>query len=201
MKFLVPLLALTTLALAQEVEPVPAEKTLAIATKLTATLGTPGDAPLAVEVNTEKAVAIKAGPGGLLAMPDKKLTAETLAAAGKEQLPLGQLWMHKMVPEIQHAPAPASKLRTVTVNDGNDDARAEVYYLGVAKAASGGLELSLFGKDKTALVTVPLAKTDAAANATPFALDGHKDGDHSGTLVITIFGSYKADVTVTRPAE
>jgi hypothetical protein len=35
----------------------------------------------------------------------------------------------------------------------------------------------------------------------PIALDGRKEGENSGVLVVTIFGSYKADITVTKPRE
>ena len=204
MKSLLSILALaslSTLVIADEVEAVPADRTQNIARKVTATLGTPTDAAIAVDVDIDKAVAIKAGEAGLLATPDKKLTAEGLAAAGKEATPLGQLWMHKVVPAVQGAAPGPDKLRSVTVKGENEDAQAEVYYLGVAKSDAGALELSLFAKDKTALVKVPLVKTDAAANNTPIALNGHKDGDNTGTLVITVFGSYKADVTVTKPRE
>jgi hypothetical protein len=41
--------------------------------------------------------------------------------------------------------------------------------------------------------------TDAAANGVPIALDGHKEGENSGVLVVTIFGSYNAAITVTKP--
>lgn len=204
MKLLAPVLALVTLtsfALADEVEPVPEGKTLAIARLLISVLGAPTDAPLSTDVDAEKAVAIQAGQAGLLAMPDKKLTAEALSASTKDPVVLGQLWMHKVVPAVDKAAPAPEKLRTLTVHGDNEDADAEVYYLGVAKGESGALELSLFGKDKTPLVKVPLVKTDAAASATPIALNGRKDDDHTGTLVITVFGSYKADVTVTRPRE
>ncbi len=201
MKLLIPLFALATVSLAQEIESVPQEKALAIARKLITTLGTPADAPVATDVDTDKAVSLKAGQAGLLAMPDKKLTSEALAAAGKEPLVIGQLWMHKVVPAVQKTAPSPDKLRSITVDDGDKQARAEVYFLSAAKTEAGTLELSLFSKDKTALVKVPLTKTDATASTTPLALSGAKDDDNTGTLTITVFGSYKADVTVTRPQE
>lgn len=35
----------------------------------------------------------------------------------------------------------------------------------------------------------------------PVTLDGHKEGENTGVLVVTVFGAYKADVTVTKPRE
>jgi hypothetical protein len=201
MKFIVPFLALTILLRAQEVEPVPAEHTAGIAAKLLEVLGKPADAPLATEVDADKAVAIKAGKAGMLAMPDKKLSPATLDGAGKDPVAVGQLWMHLVVPQVDKTAPDPDKLRTLTVGDGEKEAKVELYYLAVTKTEAGALELSLFAKDKTPLVKVPLAKTDAAATATPIALDGHKDTDTTGLLVISLFGSYKADLTVTKPRE
>jgi len=39
------------------------------------------------------------------------------------------------------------------------------------------------------------------ATSIPIALDGHKESENTGVLVITVFGSYKADVRVTKPRE
>jgi hypothetical protein len=71
MKSIIALLALAPLALAQEIETVPQERALTIARQLIATLGAPADAPVATDVDTAKAIALKAGKAGLLAMPDR----------------------------------------------------------------------------------------------------------------------------------
>jgi hypothetical protein len=201
-KLLPALLILTALATAQNIEQVPAEKALKIARKITAALGSPADAPFAVDADVEKPAAIKgSGETGLLALPDKKLTPEVLAAAGKEITAIGHLWMRNVVPAVNNGAPDPAKLRTVGVTEDEKEVKVEVYYLGVAKTDAGALELGLYGKDKEPLVKVPFVKTDAAASSTPIALDGHKEGEHTGVLVITVFGSYKADVVVTKPRE
>jgi hypothetical protein len=201
MKTIIALLALTVFATAQDIEPVPAEKIAGIADKLTAVLGSPKDAPFATETDKDKAAGLHAGKAGLLVMPEKKLTAEGLAAVSKEPVAIGQLWMHQVVPAVQNAAPTNDKLRSFTISEGDKDARVDLYYLGATKSETGALELSLFAKDKTPLVKVPLVKTDAAANTTPVALAAHKEGENTGVLVITLFGSYKADVTITKPQE
>ncbi len=200
-----PVLALAsmvTVACAQEIEPVAQDHAIAIARKLTTTLGTPADAPIATEVDVEKATGIKGGSkAGLLAMPDKRLSAESLAATGKDPVAVGHLWMRLVVPSVGNAAPAPDKLRTLTISDGQEDAKVELYYLAATKSEKGELELSLLCKDKTPLVKVPLVKTDAAANSTPIALAGHKEGENTGVLVVTVFGTYKADITVTKPRE
>lgn len=202
MKYLPVLLLLATCAIAEEIQPMPAEQAGKIARKVAAALGAPADAPFAVDGDADKSAGIKAsGETGLLAIPDRKLTAESVANAGKVVSALGQLWMRNVVPAVSNAAASPAQLRTVTVRDGDQEAKVEVYFLGITKNDAGTLELGLYAKDKEPLVKVPLVKTDAPASAAPIALDGHKEGESTGVLVVTVFGSYKADVTVTKPRE
>ena len=202
MKLLPVLVLISTFAVAQEIRQVPAEEAVKIARKITETLGSPGDAPFSVDADVEKSAGIRAnGDTGLLAIPDRKLTTEVLANAGGTASALGQLWMRNVVPSVNNAAPDPAKLRTVTVRDGDQEAKVEVYYLGITKADGGAVELGLYAKDREPLVRVPLVKTDAAASAVPIALDGRKEGENTGVLVVTIFGSYKADITVTKPRE
>ena len=201
-KFIPALLVIATSVFAQEIQQVPAEQAGKIARKVTAALGSPSDAPFAVEPDLEKPAGIKAsGETGLLALPDKKLKPESLAAAGKEVTPLGHLWMRNIVLAVNNSAPDPAKLRTVGVADGEKEVKVDVYYLSVTKGDADALDLGLYGKGKEPLVKVPLVKTDAAASSTPIALDGHKEGGNTGVLVITVFGSHKADVTVTKPRE
>jgi hypothetical protein len=109
--------------------------------------------------------------------------------------------MRNVVPMAGGTAPEAMKLRTIPVSDGEKEVKVEVYYLGVTKTDAGALELGLYTKAKEPLVTAPLVKTDAAASTTPIAIDGHKESDNTGALVVTVFGSYKADFSVTRPRE
>ncbi len=202
MKFLPAIFLIATCAVAQEIQQMPAEQVAKIARKVVATLGSPSDAPFSVDADVEKSAGIKAsGETGLLAIPERKLTAEIVANAGKEVTALGQLWMRNVVPAVSGATADPAKLRTVSVRDGDQAAKVEVYFLGLTKSDAGTVEIGFYAKDKEPLLKVPLVKTDMPASATPIALDGHKEGENSGVLVITIFGNYKADVVVTKPRE
>jgi hypothetical protein len=201
MKILIPLIALTTFSIAQEIETVPLDKAQNVARKIMADASTQTDLPFAMELDVEKPAALKGGKGGLLVIPDKKLTAETLANATKESKPLGQLWMHHVVPSIAGSAPDAAKLRSHEFTENGETKRVEVYFLSINKDDAGALTLALTAKGKEPLIKVPLVKTDAAASTTPVAVTGHKEDDNSGVLVLTVFGSYKADITVTRPRE
>lgn len=201
-KLLPTLLLIAACAVAQEIQQVPAEEAAKIARKITEFLGSPADAPFAVDPDVDKPAGIKgSGETGLLALPDRKLTAATLAATAKESTPLGHLWMRNVVPSVSGSAPDPAKLRTVEVAADDKKVNVDVYYLGVTKTDAGALELGLYAKGREPLVKVPLVKTDAAASPTAIALDGRKEGENTGVLVITIFGSYKADVTVTKPRE
>ena len=202
MKLLPLFVLLTTFAVAEEIQQMPAEQVGKIARKAVEMLGSPGDAPFVVDADAGKAAGIKAGgDSGLLAIPDRKLTADSLAGAGKAVSGIAQLWMRNVAPAVSGSAADPAKLRTVTFRDGDNEAKVEVYFLGISKTDAGTLEIALYAKDKEPLVKVPLVKTDAASSAVPIALDGHKEGENSGVLVLTIFGSYKADITVMKPRE
>jgi hypothetical protein len=201
MKLLIPILALSTFAIAQEPETIPLEKAQEVARKITAGFGAPADAPLAVEVDTAKVSGLKAGKAGLIVIADKNLTKETLEKAGAEAKGIGQLWMNKIVPAVAGSAADPAKLRSVEFPDGDEKRNVQVYFLGVTKGDDGALSLALYAKDKEPLVKVPLAKTDAAASSEPITLSGHKEDDETGMLVVSVFGSYKADIAVKKPRE
>ncbi len=202
MKLITILALISTFAVAQEIQQVSPEQAGKIARKVTEAMGSPSDAPFAVDADVEKATAIKgSGEVGLLAIPDKMLTVEKVRGAGKALFALGQMWMRNVVPAVGNAAPDAAKLRTVTVHERDQDAKVEVYFLGISKADAGDLELCLYAKDKEPLMKVPFVKTNAPESPVPIALDGRKEGENTGVLVVTVFGSYKADITVMKPLE
>ena len=200
MKLLAPLLVIGACAVAQEIQQVPSYVAAKIAQRVTASLGSPADAPFAVDPDLKK-------PGGvmaswetiLVALPDRKLTPDTLAAAGKEVVAVGHLWMHQVVPFVNGAATAPEKLRSFMIAGEGREQKVEGYYLGFAKSDAGVLELSVYGKDQAPLIKVPLVKTGGALSAVPIHLDGRKAGEHTGVLIITIFGNFKAEVTVIGP--
>jgi len=185
---------------AQEV--VPLDEARRGARKVTDVLGSPNDAPFALTVDVTKPQAIKAGKAGLLVIPDKQLTAESLAAIGSEITPIGQLWTVNVSLGKEGQAVANDKLRFLTVNDGNRDVDLQLYYLGASKNADGKLDLVVFAKGKEPLLKQPLAKSDSTSSQLlPIEISGRKEDDNTGTLSLRLMGGYSADLVVKRPAE
>lgn len=200
MKTLTVLAFIAATAMGQEV--VPLDEAQRGARKVTDTLGTIADAPLTTDVDLDKPQAIKAGKVGLLIIPDKKLTLETLGSAGDAIMPIGQLWTLNVSLGKNGEPMPNDKIRFVSVSDGDRDLQVQLYFVGAAKNSTGQLELVVFAKDKEAFVRVPLAKASATTTQDlPIELSGRKDDDNTGTLSLRVLGQYVADITLKRPAE
>lgn len=202
MKTIFAILAVTiATTFAVDIQPIESEAAGKIARVILSQYGAPADAPFVTELDTEKVAGIKGGEAGIILIPDKKLTPELLAAATDKPTAIGQLWMHKVVPSINGAAADSAKLRTVKVAGDQGTKAVEVYYLSVSKSAAGALDLALTSAGKDALLKIPLVKTDATATAAPLAVAAHKDGEHGGVLVLSVFGNYKADVSITKAGE
>jgi hypothetical protein len=200
MKTFAALALLTVVSLAQEV--VPLDEAQRGARKVTDTLGTPQDAPFVAEVDVTKPQAIKAGKAGLLVIPDKKLTLETLGSTGDAVIPIGQLWTLNISLGKNGEPAPNDAIRFLSVSDGDRNLQVQLYFVGAAKNGSGQLDLVVFAKGKEPLIRVPLTKAGAAsAQELPIEISGRKDDDNTGTLSLRVLGQYMADLTVKRPAE
>src|SRR5690348_16540473 len=58
-------------------------------------LGSLTDAQIETDVEPEKAVAVRGEGGGAMVIPDKKVSKEKLAKAGKDVVPVGQVWLRK----------------------------------------------------------------------------------------------------------
>ena len=202
MKTIFTILAVTiATTFAVEIQPIEQDAAAKIARLILSQYGAPTDAPFVNELDTEKVAGIKGGEAGLIVIPDKKLTPELLAAVTDKPTAIGQLWMHKVVPAINGVAADSAKLRTVKVAGDDGSKSVEVYYLSVSKSAAGTLDLALTSAGKESLLKVPLVKTDATASAVPVAVAARKDGENGGVLALSVFGNYKADISITKAGE
>ncbi len=150
-----------------------------------------------VEPDADKACAFHASRVAALVMPDKKLTADVFAKAGKDVVPVGQLWMRDMVPAVSDKATPNDKLRIVKVKLKDEEEPLPLCLLGVRKKGDG-LELVVYAKDKEPLLTLPLEKADGKQEL-PIELDGKKNDNDTGTLTLNVFGKYQAKLIVAKP--
>jgi len=198
---------LTAAGFATFVHPLPAQDAIELAEaqraarKLAASATAITDAPFAVEVDREKPQGIKAKDGGLIVLPDRKLSAELLAAANSAITPVGQLWTLKLVMAEKGSAVPAAKLRRITVVDDEKEREVQLYFLGAAKNDKGALELLVFGKDKEPLARVPLVAREGAKQEFPIEVSGEKRDDHTGMLTLRLFGQYEAQLLLMRDGE
>ena len=156
------------------------------------------DAPFAVDADLEKPQGIKAEGVGLLVLPDRKASAELLAAANSAITPLGQLWTLKLAVAKDGKATTGEKLRHITVSDGENRREVSLYFLGATKSAGGELELVVYAKDQEPILRVPINKRVAAKQEFPIEVSGTKNDDSTGTLSLRLFGEYDARLVLMR---
>jgi hypothetical protein len=147
-------------------------------------------APLATDVDPNKPVAVRYQDYGGLVLPQKNINVDQLASAGSKITPVGQFWLHKLTLRQDGAAVPESKLFMVSASVNGATIRVPQCALGVRRNAQDKLELLVFGKDKTPLLTVPLEKDEETLES-PLDLTGEVDGD-SGQVTLKVLGKYKA---------
>ena len=190
--------ALASAAGAQEIAATPLDEAQKAAHKVAASLSLT-DAPLAIDADLDKPHLVKGGGGGAMIIPDKKLTAETLAAAGETPVPVGQLWLLKATVAENGHPVAEDKTRHVAVEDGDKEIRLQLFLLGAAKNARGTLDLVVFAKDKTPLLRLPLEKGAGTSPQLPAELAGQKNDEGSATLTLRLAGGYQARLLLMKP--
>ncbi len=188
-----------TLAGASAQEKVSSEETQKIGQKLLETVGEIENAQFKISPNLDKADAVKAGDAGVLIIPDKGLTAAGLSKAGKDLVPVGQLYCKGITYSANGKTIAKDKLRTVAIPDKEQTHTVPLCLLAVRKH-EGKLELVIFGKDKAPVAALALKET-SGTQETPVELTVEKEGDESGRLKLSLFGKYEASMLVTRQSE
>lgn len=155
-----------------------------------------GDAPLKMDVSTEKAVAVRGEGGGAMAIPNKDLTKEKLTRAGNDVVPVGQLWLRKWTVVAGGKAVPKDRLRVVTVNVDDKDRPMPLLLLGVRKGKTG-LVMVAYARDSEPVLVVPLKKVDFVQDV-PLDLQWERGEKNVDPLTFTFFGKYQAALAITR---
>jgi hypothetical protein len=182
-------------------ESIPLNEAQRIAQKLASTPTDSSDQPFTIDVNADRPVGLKGGEAGLIVLPDKHLTADSLANAGKSITPVAQLWTYLVTLASNGKRLETGKVRMVTVNDGDKNRDVQLYLIGVTKTEQGGVELVIFGKGSEPVLHVPLTKGSASAQDFPIVASGHQTGDDSATLTLNLPGQFTADIGVVKAAD
>jgi hypothetical protein len=154
------------------------------------------DLPLKTEVDAERPCAVRGEGGGAMVVPDKNLSADRLRKAGKEVVPIGQLWLRKWAPVLDGKAVPDDKLRIVTVRIEDKDRPMPLLLLGVrAKGDKGDLELVAYARESEPLLVLPLQKADAGEEL-PVELEWKRGDKGPDRLTITLLGKHQAILNI-----
>lgn len=191
---LVGLVLMVGVALAQErIAPEAAQgyaRILVQATSQTANL------PLQVQPDADKPYGLKTGDEGALVIPAKALTEEALQKAGKEVIPLAQLWVRNLTLVVKDQLVPNDKLSVVKVTLNDQEHSLPLFLLGVRTKGDGSLEILVFAREKEPLLVVPLVKREGKQEL-PIELEARGENDR-GVLSLNILGKYQAQMILAK---
>jgi hypothetical protein len=191
----VSLMCLGSVSWAQE--RIPAEQALKVAKVLAAQAAQVEHPQVKTEVDPDRATGLHHDKVGAMVIPDKALSADVLRKAGKEVVPVGQLWMRNLTLIVKGQPAAEDRLRLETVKVEDKEHQLVFCLLGVRRTSDDALELLVYAKDKEPLVTLPLQKADDTPDF-PLDLAAEKGENDTAMVTIKVLGKHKATLTVTK---
>ncbi len=183
----------------QAQERMPREEALKAALFLGADLKELLNLPIPTEPDIKRVVAIQDDDYHVIVFPEFRLSADPFAKAGKEPKPVGQLWLHNLVPENQGQRAPQSKLHSARVHAMDQDADAVGCALGVCKSENGGSELLIYSKDKEPVTRVAM-KSISVQQEDPIEISAERK-DHSERITLRFLGKYRPLSPPPRPTK
>lgn len=152
--------------------------------------------PIPTDVDLKHPVALREGEYGGMVLPECKLSAEALAKAGRQPVPIGQLWLLNLTPMGDGEAVGREKLRLVTVRHRDGDVTVPQCALAVQQNGAGGLDLLVFGKEKEPVLKVGLKKI-ATRQELPIDLVADHTSAYSGSVTLRILGAFETTLTVT----
>lgn len=201
MKTMISVLALALGALSLTAqEEVPRTEAVRFATLLNLDLERLADTPLPTDADTKRPFGIKAERRGGLVVPEAKLSVATLSSAGREPVPVGQLWLAGLVPVKDGEALAKDRLKLVSVEYEGREVELPLCVLGVRKVAGDKLELLVFGKAKEPLLALPLSKVSREQKL-PLEFTAEREGGDSARVTLTLLGKYEASFSVRGQAE
>jgi hypothetical protein len=180
---------------AQAQEALSREEALKAAFRLCSDLPKMLDTPIPTDPDVKRPVGVHADKRGLLVLPESKLGLDTVAKAGPDAVPVGQLWLLRVVPVAGGQPVKADRLRIVTVSGEKENASVALCALGVRKGAEGRPELLVYGMDKEPLLHVALTQI-SEKQENPIEVSAEQQGD-GAMLTLKILGKFNASFPVS----
>lgn len=180
---------LTTVAHAA-VDQVPLEEAQKGTLLLNNALGELADAPFKLEVNAFKPCAIKGDDkAAALVVPAYSLKERIKDARPKTPIPAGQLWLHKLAPVVNNAPAAKDTLRRITIKTDEGESEVSMFHLAFERFGDGG-KLLIIGRGKEPLIEV-LLKPMKVPQEVPLELEVKKDAAGKPELVFYVADQFE----------
>jgi hypothetical protein len=151
-------------------------------------------APLKIEVDSGKAYAKRRDEYGVMLLPAKKLSADAISRAGKEIVPVGQIWLRNLAPVVENKVLSSKKLHMVSVTYKEHELNLGLCFIGVQNEKDKPA-LVILSKEKTPLITLPLELADQKQEL-PLEFLVSIEEDRRATLTLQIAGKYRAKLPV-----
>ncbi len=129
-----------------------------------------------------------------LIIPDKGLTADKLAKVGKKEIPVGQLWLKSLLPEVDGSSPADSDLKMVEVSDGDKSMKLPQFLL-TARRSGKKLNLIIYSGAAGPLMELPLEQFETGQSL-PIELEGEARDNSSGLLSLYVTGKYHVKMIV-----
>jgi hypothetical protein len=153
------------------------------------------DLPITIDADAAKGVGMTIKEYGTVVLPAKSLTAEALAKAGADVLPVGFMWLKSLVPRAEGGSLKAEKRREVKVVVEKEEYNLQLLELGLRKKGDSAFELVVFTRGKDAVLTLPL-KEETREQQMPVELDMRQGSESLGLIDIRILGHLQATLPV-----
>lgn len=186
-------------AIAVDLEPISGDLTKALGERLSELAGKIENPRIHVDADAEKANGVHLPDRlGVMVVPQKGLK-ESDELAAKFQTPTGAelayLFCYHVVPVRDGQPIDASRLHAVTVTtDAGEDRTIHVLHLAVRQLSEDDYRLYGYGKGESPVVDAKFSQREEQSGPEPVAVE-IEDADEQtrqGTVVITVFGKYRA---------
>jgi len=150
--------------------------------------------PVEVKPDIEKPYLVTGSNNlGALVIPDKRLKNKEPLKPGGKAIPIGQLWMRGLAPEIDGAKVAGKDLREVSISTDEEDVELTAYLL-AAKLDDDKATLLVYGKAKKPIATLKL-KEAKTYQELPLELDAAGE-DSGATLFFNVVGKYVAEMKI-----
>lgn len=130
----------------------------------------------------------------VLIIPDQNLKADVLAKVGKREIPIGQMWMKELVPDVDGQFPAASDLKYITLNADGEKHELPQFLL-TAQRTGKKLNLIVYSGAEEPLMAVPLENFETGQSL-PIELEGESRDDSTGLLSLYVLGKYHAKLIV-----